>query len=197
MELGKLTDKQLQAAKLVAGKKQTIQQIADQVGVSTRTIDYWKTDDTFQAEVKRLQNLWRLTVRTAGVADPEIRLHDLTDLRNRLFGVIYARAKDPEMQEVPGGRTGLLTKRNKMRGVGLGESIPEPEYAVDTGLVTALIAVQRAAVDELEGGDKQNDVAGDIVRQIVDRMNTARRRSAEAKRDVIAIQPAIESPSAS
>jgi DNA-binding CsgD family transcriptional regulator len=195
MELGKLTAKQIEAAKLVAGKKHTIQQIAERVGVSTRTIDYWKTDATFQVEVDRVRNLWRLTVRKVGLADPEIRLHDLNDLRNRLFGVIHARAKDPEMQEVPGGKTGLLTKTYKIRAIGQGETIAEPEYRVDHKLFQDAVLLQTAIRAELAcaGDEMQLD---DFAQKIIEKLNEARRRAAAAKKNQseITIQASIEPP---
>ena len=196
MELGKLTDKQQQAAQLVAKGKKTIAEIAELVGVSTRTIDYWKTDATFKAEIHKIRNAWRERVRLDGVADPEIRLHDLNDLRNRLFGVVYARAKDPEMQEVPGGKTGLLARKYKMRGIGLGEAVAEPEYAVDTGLVSAIIAVQRATREELDAGAAKEIADADTKQKVIDWLNEARRRAAEANRnrEPLRVQPALEPP---
>ena len=65
-----LTDKQMKALQLLtSGSGMTYQQIADEVGVSRRTIWDWRTNSqfiTFQEELKRLNDeRWLATVDAA------------------------------------------------------------------------------------------------------------------------------------
>ena len=144
----------------MAENKLTALDIAAEVGVSVRTIFNWKGNEGFDDEVRKIQNDWRIKARGKGVADQDERLRDYNDIRNRLRAAIYARAKSKEMENVPGGRTGLVTVTYKMlsrietigegkhqRQVRVSEQVPE--YSIDTATVYALLAVeQQAAVEK-------------------------------------------------
>lgn len=179
MQLGQLTQKQQHAARLLAERKLTGEQIAEQVGISPRTLDYWKTDPTFQAEVLTIRNLWRETVKVRGVADPEFRMRVLNTLYMRGLAIIQERGK--AMKHVPGGgKTGLLVRSVKMRGIGGGEQLAEDEYEVDTGLMAEIRAIGRQAAHEL--GQDRPEVSDEDAQALIQRLEEGRRRAAEAAR---------------
>jgi hypothetical protein len=141
-----VTPKQQEVAELLAHGK-SVAKTAELAGVGKRTIFEWKKKDAaFQAEIERI---WRHLAQTGGMSDQDLRLRSLNDLDKRLTSVMVQRAKDPGMQTVPGGNTGLMTVRYKMlsRMDNTGEkpvrvSEPVPEYAVDTGMIAELRAVK-------------------------------------------------------
>jgi hypothetical protein len=79
-------------------------------------------------------NIARLAQEKAAkkyLTDNEKRLECAT-LRHRLIHeVIEDRAKDPTMQDIPGGKTGLLVRKLKQIGSGDSAQVVE-EYEVDT-----------------------------------------------------------------
>ena len=151
-----LTDQQYQAALLIAENQLTLKAIAKRVGVTDRTLRNWKADNReFQEQITVYAEEWRQEVRGKGIADPDIRLKHYNDRHKRLANVIYERAKDPQMQAVPGGKTGMLTVTYKMltRMDDTGDKPvrvmePVPEYAVDTATLAEMRALeQQAAID--------------------------------------------------
>lgn len=149
-ELESVADTRLKAAALDAPGKLTAVEIAEQVGVSTRTVFNWRHSNAeYQAEVRRLQDEWRWRARNRGIADQDERLRDLNDRHRRLRAVIQQRARDPQMKDVPGGRTGLLTVKWKLI-TRMDNSVdppvkvtePLPEYEVDTGLLAEMRAIE-------------------------------------------------------
>lgn len=170
----------------MAAGKLTIPQIAKKAGVSQRTVSLWKNDKDFQAEVKRIKNAWRAEVRGKGAADQEERLRGRNDRYARLRAVIEQRAKDPRMKDVPGGKTGLLTVTYKMQSMGEGRgSAAVPEYAVDTGLLTAMLEIEEH--NAIEKGEWKLKTVADtnvnVALTIVERLHAGRERLAKAKRD--------------
>jgi hypothetical protein len=80
-----------------------------------------------------------------GIARKDRRLAVLQETRNRLLRVIDERAADPDMAEIPGGKTGLIVREPV---VSAGEFIAY-KYAVDTGTIRELRAVLEQAAKEL------------------------------------------------
>lgn len=177
-----MTEPKQNAAQLVAAGKLTIPQIAKKAGVSQRTVSVWKAEPEFQAEVRKLTNAWRAKVRGAGVADQDARLRDLNDRKNRLRAVIQARAKDPKMAKVPGGKTGLLCVNFKMQSLGEGRgSKAIPEYSVDTGLLQAYLDIEEHAAIEVGQWNPKERVTDVNVTVLMERLNAGRKRVAEEK----------------
>src|SRR6266446_740657 len=76
------------------------------------------------------------------------RLGALNDRWLRLLRNIEKRAEAPEMQDVAGGKTGLLRCRRKSMGFGENRMIVN-EFSVDTGLLRALLALEKQAAREV------------------------------------------------
>ena len=62
--------------------------------------------------------------------------------------VIEERAESPDLADVPGGKTGLVTKT--LKGIGSGDDFQVVEiYEVDTGTVKEIRALQEQVAEEL------------------------------------------------
>ena len=149
-------DQKLKAAELVAKGRFTNVQIAKVAQISLRTLSAWKALPEFQQQVREVKDAWRGKARGTGLADQDFRLRNENDRYNRLRAIINARAKDPQMLEAPGGKTGLLTVTYKSQttmdyggeeAVKIVEQIPE--YEVDTGLLREMRGLEEQAAREL------------------------------------------------
>jgi phage terminase small subunit len=98
------------------------------------------------AELKELHSKKALTA--AGIRNPQARISALEDIWTRMRQVITERAEDPEMQSVPGGKTGVLVMTYKTVGAGPSAQIKK-EYAFDRALVQELRDHSRQAAEEL------------------------------------------------
>lgn len=142
------TTKAVDAAQMMAEGKLTQDVIAEKVGVNRTTLFRWAKNPEFAARVDSLIDDHRRIVRRRGLAILERRVEAQNDRWLRLQRVIEERADDPEMLDVPGGRTGLITKDYKTLGGGESSQIM-PIYSVDTGLLREIREVEKLAAQEL------------------------------------------------
>jgi hypothetical protein len=78
--------------------------------------------------------------------------------------VIAARAADPALQDVPGGKTGLIVR--DVRGIGKGANFQlVAVYAVDVGLLAEMRQIEKQAAQEVGQWVDRNNVA---VRRVED-----------------------------
>jgi hypothetical protein len=135
------------AASMVADDELTDKRIAAEVGVTERTLDNWKKHPDFRARVDEIvQRLGRVAERYT-VSRRAARLAWLQKRHDALDRLIAERAADPSMANVPGGTTGLLVRTVKV--VGGGEHARQvEEYRVDTGLLEALLRLEKQAAIE-------------------------------------------------
>lgn len=136
------------AARLVADDLVTDDQIAAECGVSRQALANWKKAPEFQARVEEHLAATRAAILSAGIAERQNRIDAYNDRWNRMRQVIEERAADPVMQDVPGGRTGLLVHQTKAIGTGANQTIID-EYAFDAALVRELRAHEEQAAKEL------------------------------------------------
>jgi hypothetical protein len=100
------------------------------------------------ARIEELRQADGALVCSSGIRSSPARV---TAMEQRWVGmrtIIAERAKDPEMQEVPGGKTGLLTVDYKLLGSGE-NAIIKRIYKVDTPLLYELRAHEEAVAMEL------------------------------------------------
>ena len=97
-------------------------------------------------ELRELHSEKALTA--AGIRNPQARISALEDIWTRMRQVITERAADPEMQAVPGGKTGLLVMTYKSVGSGPATEIKK-EYAFDRALVQELREHSKQSAEEL------------------------------------------------
>lgn len=155
-----------QAAVLVAEGRLTNEAIAARCGVTRRSIDRWKQHPVFQSWVEEHRTAQREAIRAEGIANKQNRINALNCRWAGMQQVITERAEDPEMADIPGGKTGLLVKQLKSIGFGENNTVVE-EYAVDTGLLKELRAHEQQAAQELGQWTESKDVSGDIVLRVV------------------------------
>jgi hypothetical protein len=153
----------IHAAALVAQEKLTEVEIAKKVGVSRRSLQNWKTEPEFQAEVRKHYDAWRDHLMERGVASKERRLYRLNDRWRRLQTVIDERAKDPRFQNVAGGKTGALCYTVKTVGSGTDARVV-PIYEVDVGLFREIREIEAQAAQELGHWERdQRNIGSPVV----------------------------------
>jgi transposase-like protein len=140
--------KRERAARLVAEDKLSDAQIAGELGIAKMTLERWKRHPEFRKRVDQHVEAYKAACLKRGIAQRERRVEVLNDLWERMQQVIAERAEAPEVQEVAGGKTGLITRT--LKGIGKGEDFQVVEvFEVDTGLLRELREHQRQAAQEL------------------------------------------------
>lgn len=104
---------QERAARLAAQDELSDAQVARQCGIDRRTLTRWKEQPEFQEQIERRRRVWRHERETQSVAKRRTHLPSLDSRWKDLWGIVAERADSPEMQNVPGGRTGFLYSRQK------------------------------------------------------------------------------------
>lgn len=180
------TPKRESAALLVFADELSDEKIAENLGIHRSTLSEWKLRPEFIARVSEHHAAYRLRIRTRGIAIVENRIAAVQDRWERMRRVIEERAAAPEMQNVPGGKTGLLV--HDVKSVGAGASAERVDlYEVDTGLLKELRDHERQAAQELGQWQEEalptNSVADEIkIRPLV---GGAVRKPTEVKPDAI------------
>ncbi len=162
------TKKREKAAQLIAQDHLSDEKIAIEVGISRRTLARWKGDRKFIARVERITTAYADSVLRHGLARKTRRLAVLNDLHEKMLQVITERAGDPELAEVPGGKTGLVTKT--LKGIGKGDDFQVVEvYQVDIGTIGKICDVQKQAAEELGQWVKRSETVD--LNQLFERMS--------------------------
>lgn len=108
----------------------------------------WSQQHGWQARLGEIVEEERQAIVNLGIAEKQNRIDAYNDRWQRMRKVIGERAKDPEVQEVPGGKTGLIV--HNVKGVGKGDDFQLIDlYEVDTGLLKELRAHEEQAAKEL------------------------------------------------
>lgn len=103
--------------------------IAEQVGVTERTIFNWKRDPDFNAYLIEIIEANSQEIRNIGVANLRTRLLALDERWKCARRIAYARARDDKFKDAPGGDTGFMLR--KVRTVA-GRAVADfvPDYAL-------------------------------------------------------------------
>lgn len=137
-----------EAAQLLAEDELTDEQIATKVGHNRASITRWKKIPEFAARVKAIATELGDSILQIGIARRSRRVKALNDRWERLQRVIEARSQDPAMQNVAGGKEGVMVRTRKVLGSGPGSKVVS-EFAVDTGLLKELRDHEKQAAQEL------------------------------------------------
>jgi Helix-turn-helix of insertion element transposase len=148
-----------QAAQLVAEDRFSDAKIAEICGISEAGLWKWKQRPDFVKRVEELTAIYGERVLRFGLARRERRLAVLSDMHERLLTLIDERANDPKMQDVAGGKTGLLVKTNKFSKMGKHLEVYE-EFRADVGLVKELRAIEEQAARELGQWREKHELTG-------------------------------------
>lgn len=141
----KLTGRQEKAAVLVAEDHFSNERIAQEIGITRRTLDFWKRQPQFMNRVAEIMREMAALARRRGIARRERRVAVLQETHDKLLRVIEERGADPTMTDIPGGRTGHVVRKAI---VSAGELVGY-EYAVDTATIKQLQSIQEQAAKEL------------------------------------------------
>ncbi len=146
------------AASLLAIDELTDEQIAAEVGVSGRALWYWKAHPVFKAEVGRLTHEAAGKVLARGIAKKANRIARLDERWNLMQQVRIERAADPAVQDVPGGKTGLIVRQVKQIGAGRDAQLVE-EYAVDVASLREEREMEKQAAQDVGDWEKRAEAA--------------------------------------
>jgi hypothetical protein len=152
------------AALLVAEGDLSYPAIADRLGVARMTLWRWRQAPEFRARVAEHLAEIREDVRRCGVADRHRRVAAYNARWSKLNGVIEARAKDPAMQGVPGGATGLLVRKVRRLAVEADgddrkRTREVEEFVVDGVLLRELRELEKQAAQDLGQWAERREVA--------------------------------------
>jgi hypothetical protein len=151
------TKKREKAAQLVAEDCLSDEKIAAEVGIGRSTLARWKIDRRFLTSVETIAAAYAKRALKHGLARKECRLAVLNDLHQRMLQVIEERALSPDLANVPGGKTGLVTKT--LKGIGKGDDFQVVEvYEVDTGTIAKICDVQKQVAEELGQWVRRSEV---------------------------------------
>lgn len=103
----------------------------------------------------------RTAILEQGISVKQSRIDALNDRWERMKQVIVERAVDPNMQHVPGGKTGLLVHQQKAIGAGPSMQIID-EYNVDTGLLKEMREHEKQAAQEMGQWTEKLNLTGAI-----------------------------------
>lgn len=149
-----------EAAILIAHDRLTHKQIAEQVGVEERkTLYRWQQHPEFSQRVAEIRAEYRKAVLERGIANVTVRIAALNERHQLLQRIIAERADAYEMQDVPGGSTGLLTRELRSMGTGQHQTVIE-EYKVDTGLLNELRQHEKQVAQELGQWTEKRELTG-------------------------------------
>jgi hypothetical protein len=134
-------------------------EIARRAGVSDRQLRTWKGRPEFADRVAELvEGLGDVALRRA-IARRAQRVRALDERWQLMQRVIAERGADPAMQEVPGGRTGLLV--HNVKGVGKGDDFRLIDlYEVDVGLLRELREHEKQAAQEVGQWAEKRELSG-------------------------------------
>jgi hypothetical protein len=142
------TKKRERVAQLIAEDLLSDEKIAAEADISRSTLARWKSDPRFIARVEAIASAYAKRVLNRGIARKERRVAVLNELHEKMLQVISERAESSEMESVPGGKTGLVTRM--LKGIGKGEDFQVVEvYEVDTATVKEIRALQDQVAEEL------------------------------------------------
>lgn len=175
----KWTLSKLQAARLIAEGQMADYAIAEKVNVNSVTIGRWKAHPDFRRKVVMYLNEINESVLAMGVANKSVRVGRLNERYNQIQEIVRERGESAEMQNVPGGKTGLLV--HDVKGAA---GVAYDVYKVDTALLGEEREIAKQAAVEMgqwNKNDEQPDVGANLtieqrVTNIVAIFNGARER---------------------
>ncbi len=144
------TEQREKVAQLVAKDELTEDQIGHIAGISTITVTRWKRALEFKARVAQIVETVQAAALENAIADKNKRLARLNDRWMQVERLRQARARD--MQDVPGGDTGLLVRTVK--------SIRVPKTSKPDAAASSPV-LQTSKTDAVESSGVPSDVEND------------------------------------
>jgi len=136
----KITSKHLEAARLFADGLSR-RDVAAKLGQKDHIVKHWYEQPEFQAEVDAFIEADRAAIRNKGIAEKQNRMEAYNRRWNLLNQVIEARSVWDAVQDVPGGKTGLIVRDFK-------GSMNYEVFKIDVGLLKELRELEKQAAIE-------------------------------------------------
>lgn len=145
------------AAELFAADDLSWPEIAEKLGVSSKTLARWHRTPEFKARIHEIIVAFQAESLQFAIADKMKRVEVLNKVWEDLQKVKDERAISPEMRTVAGGKTGLLVRTIKSVRDGEESRVVE-EYAVDRSLIRSIVEVEEQAARQLGQWQDKQDV---------------------------------------
>lgn len=155
-----LSRTKLKAALLVAIDRLSDEKIAEECGISRRTLATWKSLPEFQLKVQDHVEHWHTELLRVGLGDKRRRIARLAERHRKLELLAEERAADPEIAKIPGGKSGFIVRRLKIVRGADGTSKAVPEYVVDAPLLSELRAIEEQIAVEVGDWKNKHEVTG-------------------------------------
>jgi transposase-like protein len=153
-----LSAKQKAAAVRCAEDLMTDESIAAEAGVSRQTLHNWRQREDFQDAIKAADAAMLAAALRLPIARKHHRMKVLNDLHTKALTVIDERAAELAYS-APGMDSGLVVHQTKQIGSGqYAQTIDE--FAVDTGLMREIRAIQEQAAKETGDWSENLNVTG-------------------------------------
>jgi hypothetical protein len=150
------------AADLLAEASLTIDQVAEQAGVTRWTLWAWRQRPEFCRLVAERTEYHQTEVLSYGIAVRHVRIRTYNQIWDRLHRIIEERAASAPV-DVPGARTGLLTRRLRSIGEGARAQLVE-DWQFDAAVLRELRALGELAAKELGQWGERSE--GDVPREV-------------------------------
>lgn len=150
-----------EAAVLLAADEITNDQIADQCGISVRTLYRIQRHPEFQERVAEHVAAFQAAMLRHSIAKRHKRIATLDRLHEKALSVIEERAAKMG-DDAPGASTGLMVKSFKQIGAGP-DAYAVEEYAVDTALLREIRAIEEQAAKELGQWEEKQAITGEVM----------------------------------
>lgn len=148
------------AALLVALDELTNNKIAEEADVTNKTLWQWKQKPEFQSRVDEHQKAIFERIRRHGLGTADNRVKHMQRRHELLNQITAERSASPEMEDVPGGKTGLLV--HNVKSVGAGMSAERVDlYEVDAALLKEQRDIERQIAQELGQWTDKRDITSD------------------------------------
>ena len=152
-----------EAAQLVSDGNLTYSEIAERLEVGRTTIYRWMNHPGFAARIEELNEQFRKSTAHLAIARKEKRINAANRRWLAMQKVIDQRSEAANMQDVPGGSTGLIV--HNVKGVGKGEDFQLVDlYEVDTALLNEMRQTEKQAAQELGQWTEQQIVTTDTTK---------------------------------
>ena len=158
-----LNNKQLAfvAAYLGEAARGNVTKAAKIAGYSPKTAYSQGHDLLKKPEIQAAIQAWRDEVKVSAITDLSYRVARLSELEQRLWGVIDARQQAYADTDVIGGETGIVVLQHKAIGSGPDAQVVD-EYVADTALVKAIQGVYDDVAKELGQRASNVNIGGEI-----------------------------------
>lgn len=134
-------------AAVLAAEGATNADVAAAVGVKLITYMYWRRETEFRARIDELRRRRADAMVDISIANVKDIVEALDERWRRMKLIMEERGNDPDMQSVPGGRSGFIAR--KLRAFPSGNPRVPPtiveEYSVDAAFLAAFVEIEQHA----------------------------------------------------